>query len=323
MQQGIELGVSDSTNVKFSVVIEDDRTANRVEAVNIAKKLVDIDKVHAGFNAYASTLSAISPIFKNADVPCVVIWDSNRALPSFGSHVVGFGYSNELAGEDMAEFAFRELKRKSAAIIALHDEWSEVIAKAFAAQFKALGGKISSYEEVNFNTTDFKTLIAKVKAAKAEAIYLPLFGAGLHSAIKQARNFKYDGDLLTADAFGDNDINDIGDAAEGLYVTQIWFDKDDFRKKYSARFGSNTSTGVNLGFVALAYDAVRLIDAVSGQILRSGGKISAGSLKDSLGGFKFSGVLGDAQISTQNMTSRREKVLQVIDGKFKVAWAHQ
>lgn len=323
MRQGIDLGASDAVNIKFNVSYEDDRTANRVEAVNAAKKLVSVNKVDVIFNAYASTVSAISPVLKNAGIPCVVIWDSNRALPTFGKHVVGFGYSNELAGEDMAEFAFNELKRKSAAVIAFHDEWSEVIAKAFADRYKALGGKLTMYENVNGDTTDFKTLLTRVKAQNAEAIYLPLYGSGLHSAIKQARDLKYAGDLLTADSFGDYDIKETGQAAEGLYVTQIWFENEDFKKKYEMKFTSANSTGVNLGYVALSYDAVKLIDALSGKILQAGEKISARSLTDSFAGFKFSGVLGDTHISSNGMTDRREKVLQVKDGKFAVAWAHK
>jgi ABC-type branched-subunit amino acid transport system substrate-binding protein len=97
MRRGIELAVSESPSDAIQVLFEDDATANRVQAVNAAKKLVSIDKVDLVLNAYASSVSAIYPTLQEAGVPCIVIWDSNRALPALGKHIVGFGDSN-LAG---------------------------------------------------------------------------------------------------------------------------------------------------------------------------------------------------------------------------------
>lgn len=323
MRQGINLAALESVNIKFEIDYEDDLTANRVKAVSAAKKLIDLNKVDVVLNAYASTVSAISPALKQSNTPCIVIWDSNSALTTLGNHVVGFGYSNELAGEDMAEFAFKQRKKETVAVIAFHDEWSEVIANAFVERFKKIGGEVVLNERVNSDTTDFKSLIARIKARNAGAIYLPLYGAGLSTAIKQARSLNYEGDLLTADSFGDYELKETGRAAEGLYATQIWLDNDDFKKKYEAKFSSGNSAGVNLGYVALAYDTLKLLDALSGKLLKSNEKISATTIINSFAGFEFEGILGHTHISSKRMTDRREKVLKVQDGKFIVASAHQ
>ena len=322
MRRGIELAVSESRNDAIQVIFEDDATANRVQAVNAARKLVSIDKVELVLNAYASSVSAIYPTLQEAGVPCIVIWDSNRALPALGKHIVGFGYSNERAGEKMAAFAFVERKRKSAAIIAFHDEWSEIIARAFEEKYRTLGGTVVLHEVVNGAETNFNALLTRVKAKGAEAIYLPLYGTALSSAIKQARNLRFEGDILTPDGFTENDIRQIGQAAEGVFATQVWFDDQNFEKRYEAKFGEVGTSGVKLGYAALAYDSVKLIQALREKTLRAGAAPSSTSFVQGLPGFSFSGALGETLISQQNATDRRQPVVEVKDGKFELRGTH-
>jgi branched-chain amino acid transport system substrate-binding protein len=135
MHRGLQMAASDAKHISVKLIVEDDATANRTKAVSSAKKLAGIDKVDMVFNAYASTVSAFAGILKNAGIPCLVIWDSNRSLQKLGSHIIGFGFENELAGEDMADFSRHKLNHKSVGIVSFHDEWSELITAAFEARF--------------------------------------------------------------------------------------------------------------------------------------------------------------------------------------------
>lgn len=91
MQRGMTMALSDTKHITAKIIVEDDQTANRVSAVNAAKKLATLDKVDIVFNAYASSVLAPSPVLKSSDVPCLVVWDSNRALQQLGKHILGFG----------------------------------------------------------------------------------------------------------------------------------------------------------------------------------------------------------------------------------------
>ena len=162
----------------------------------------------------------------------------------------------------------------------------------------------------------------RAKAAGAQALYLPLYGPGLISAIRQARDLKFSGHLLTADSYGDSDVRRTGSAAEGVFATQIWFDQDGFRRRYAAAFGNpDGSSGVSLGYVALAYDAVLMLESLRRELAARGLPLSREGIVVNLPGFAFKGILGDARISKERMTDRREKVLVVKDGKFKLRWS--
>jgi branched-chain amino acid transport system substrate-binding protein len=316
MQRGLTMAVSDTKHISVQIIVEDDQTANRVKAVSAANKLVSVDKVEIVFNAVASTVSAFSSVLKAANVPCLVLWDSNRTLHQLGPQIIGFGYENELAGEDMASFVTQRLGHKKVGIINFHDDWSEVITQAFETRFKALGGSIVLREQVNGDTTDFRTIVTRLKSSGAAAVYLPLFGPGLQAAIKQARSVKFEGDLLTADSFIDSDIAGTKGAAEGMYLTQIWFENSEFMNKYQATFGSAKISGTNLGYAALAYDAIMLVDAIAGEMIQNHERITSSSLLNKLPKFSFEGVLGPAKIEASNSVVRRERILQVRNDSF-------
>lgn len=71
-----------------------------------------------------------------------------------------------------------------------------------------------------------------------------------------------------------------------------------------------------MGFTALAYDAVLLVDAVAGHLINEREKVTGPAILRKLPGFSFEGVLGSIQISRNNSVERREKILQVKDGAF-------
>ena len=314
MQRGLQMAAGDAKHISVKLIVEDDATANRTKAVSSAKKLASVDKVDIVFNAYASTVSAFASVLKNADVPCLVLWDSNRSLQKLGSHIIGFGFENELAGEDMADFSRHKLNHKSVGIVSFHDEWSEVITAAFEARFKESGGRIALHEQVSGDTTDFRTVMTRLKSLKPDAVYLPLYGIGLQSAIKQARAVHFEGEILTADSFVDADISATHGASEGMYLTQIWLRDNDFARKYESRFGKAEISGANLGYVALAYDAVMLVDALAAKIRQSGAAVTSETLMKQIPNFSFSGVLGTTVFSSHNSLERREKILQVREG---------
>lgn len=167
----------------------------------------------------------------------------------------------------------------------------------------------------------FRTILARVRAQSIDALYLPLYGVGLRSAIKQARNVMFKGDLLTAAGFIDTDIKSLKSAAEGVYVTQIWFEDSKFRELFEGVFRKAKISGTNLGYAALAYDAVMLADAMAGEILQQGGSITHTALLEKLPMFSFNGALGRTRIEASRAVTRREKFFQVRAGTLVEALA--
>lgn len=110
---------------------------------------------------------------------------------------------------------------------------------------------------------------------------------------------------------------------EAICLKAIWLENDDFKRKYESKFSTNNSAGVNLGYVAIDYDTLKLLDMLSGKILKAGNKLSSKSLMVNFPGFSFNGILGETHISSARMTDRGEKGLHVQNGIFVVAWSRQ
>lgn len=314
-QQGMELARDETIHIKPRYYFEDDHTADRVRATTAAKKLMGSDEVIVVFNAYVTTTSVVDPIAVRHETPVITLWDSNNEIPQFSRYTFGFGYSTELAGADMADFTLKTLQSKKIAIVSFHDEWSEHIADSFEKRVIASEMSLLAHEVVARETTDFRAILAKLR--DADALYLPLYGPGLHAAVRQSRELGLKAHLLTADAFGEVDARQLGDVADGVYATQIWFDDAAFRDKFVRRFGTEASAGALLGYVALGYDAVMLLDALAGH--SPGQSLTREAIVRSLPGFTFKGILGKTEISNNRTTARREVVLQVKNRSLRPA----
>ncbi len=68
------------------------------------------------------------------------------------------------------------LKAKRAVIINSVDPWAELVASYFAEAFKKKGGTTLERLALNPDTTDFRSVFAKVKASKPDVIYAPITG---------------------------------------------------------------------------------------------------------------------------------------------------
>jgi hypothetical protein len=116
--------------------------------------------------------------------------------------------------------------------------------------------------------------------------------------------------------FIDADISATQGSSEGIYVTQISLRNAGFSDQYISRFGQPDISGTNLGYAALAYDAITLVDALAEKIAKTGAQVSSESMMKHLPNFSFDGVLGATSFSSNNSVARREQILQVKDGHF-------
>jgi branched-chain amino acid transport system substrate-binding protein len=104
-----------------------------------------------------------------------------------GEYVFRVANSDLLAGRDIAD-AVLKLGHKKVAVVAEVTEYTLDIKNTFESTLQSGGGSIVISEEFQPNTTDFRTLVAKVKAENPEAILI-LSQTGLGGAhfVKQAK----------------------------------------------------------------------------------------------------------------------------------------
>ena len=266
---------------KFEVVAYDNR-ADRLEAVNVAKRLVEQDKVVAIIGpAQSGVANAIREVNNSAKVPVIATTATNpKVTVKDDGSVVPYTFRvcfiDPFQGTVAAQFAVKDLKAKTAAILYdVGDEYSQFLGKYFTDAFQKGGGKITTSEAFRSGELDFRAQLGKIKQGNPDVLYIPTQQKEAALAAKQARDLGIKATLLGGDGWGSPDLFDLaGPAIEGSYFVNIAALEDPaiqgFIKEYRAKYKEDPV----LPNPVLAYDAVLwLVDAIKRAGTTDGAKL--------------------------------------------------
>ena len=315
MQAGIELALDERPECGIRLVYEDDKTADSSAAVTAVHKLIDVDRVSVLLNSVVNTSRAIAPIVARRKVPTLILWDSNRTIHSLSPWIYGFGISTEAGGELSAQYAAAHLKSKTAAVLSLEDEWSEIISSAFKQKFIELGGDIVAEERFTIDETDFRSTLLKIRRLKPDLIYFALFGSPRAAFIAQIKTIDASETLFTADIFPDEQ-EVLGLMLEGVYSTQTVLESQELVQKYKLRLGK-TALNTTLGLVALGYDAFNFVCQTKLALESMGIYADSETMQSYLSRAAFSGLLSSVDFSTSRESTAKPRLLIVKDGEFQ------
>jgi len=183
--------------------------------------------------------------------------------------------SDGLQAEVFGRYIAKELKIQNLAILYTKTEYSQMLAEGVKAVFEAAGGKVVVYEAGELGAKNWKVQLAKVKAAKVDALFLPNAVAETTQILKQASQFGLQQQVLSSDGFSNPEVLKLaGKLAEGVIYSGPVQDAagpsektKEFIARYKAQFGGEPDS-----FTLNAYDGANiLVDA----IVYSWGKASA------------------------------------------------
>jgi branched-chain amino acid transport system substrate-binding protein len=291
---------------ELNYVVEDDAFA-AASAVSAAQKLIATDKINAGFTMAVQEAKPIAPVFNEAGIPLLVAWDSNAFLKTGGDSLYSIGFSTEGAGVIMAEYAYQKLGLRKVAVVRHVDEWADIISASFRDRFKQLGGVVVLDESTVVGTSDYRTLIARIKAVGADSIYFPMVPPGNSIFAIQARELQFKGTLMNGDGFLQSEIDAAGKAAEGLYFTNVYGEQlPALAAKYKAKYGVESG---DIIFASFGYDAVNtLVEAY--RISKESGIPFAEALKQ----VDIPGIGARIRMNGTRYSERQEKVYKVTNG---------
>ena len=296
--RGIELALDNSKNAEEIVlVVEDIQSLVPRAAVSAAKKIINIDKVDVAITMIVEEAEPIAPIFTQAKVPLLVVWDSNEALKKAGPWIFSNGFSTERSGRKMARFAAKNLKLARIAVVRHNDSFSDIISDAFSIEFKKQGGKVIVDESFNPSETDYRVTLSKIKALDADSIYLPLIPMNSALFLKQAKQLEVNLPLLSADSLIPEVVKAAGGTAEGIYLTNNFTDEaDKLTKLYKAKYSSAPSDVV---MVSLGYDGAK-------QVLKAISKSEGNSIREAL----------EEIYGTGRSADREQRLYQIRKGEY-------
>lgn len=251
---------------KVEVIIEDGqcRPAN---SVNAAEKLIQRDKVVALSGAFCSSATAaVMPVAENNKIPLVTGVSSNAELTEKGNKwFFRATETDALLARSFAKILVDQLKLKKVAYIGVNDDWGRGGVAEFERQMTALGATTAMKEYFDHGTTDFYTLMAKLRSSGADGVFVAAETQDGSIFVKQKAEFGLQQKIFGVGSWATADfIKLAGAASEGIYAavpyaaTMETPNNQQFVKAYEARYKEMPGK-----YAAAGYNALNiLMDAI-------------------------------------------------------------
>lgn len=206
--------------IKVRLLVED--TGGHVErTLSAAVRLIRQERVAALVGPYYSRDAIfVANATEDAQVPMVSPTASNPQVTLGRKYAFSVCLVDTVQGRFMAQYAFQVLGLRSIAV--LYDEsdtYPQGLARYFADAFVALGGKVVAQEGYPGGVTDFSIQLGRIRAAKAQALYLPNYVQDVVLQMAQARRAGFSGVFLGGDSWEEGTSVLELSAAQGSFFT--------------------------------------------------------------------------------------------------------
>lgn len=301
-------------NGKKLVLIVEDGKCNSKAAVDAANKLINIDKVKIIIGGHCTPESAaIAPIAEKNKIIMLASITSSPVLTNMGDYIFRTSPISTVQSSILANFSYNKLKIKKIAIIYEQTDYARPIAEKLKDEFLNLGGKVLIFESFSPGTTDFRTILEKVKNEKVDAIFFdPQSPDATYNFMKQIKEINIKIQLLGNDVTSNKLIIDkIPESFEGFILAIPNFNENNLKtKEFIERYKNkyNVDSIPQDIWTAESYDGVIIV----GDMLKKCGETNPDCMKDFLYGLKnYQGVSGTFSIDS-NGDGIRDYNLKII-----------
>lgn len=306
-------------DAKIEIVFEDSKSDPK-EAINIARKFVDDERIVGVLGDFTSTVSmAAGRVYAMEGMPQLSQTASHPDFTKVGNCQFRNITTQAYEGPFVANWA-ESLGFKKFAIIAIQNDWGISAAENFAEGIKKLGGEITTIEYFNPGNRDFRSILTKLGRDNPQAIYLCMMYEEGAMVLQQRRQLGINIPVFgTSSLYSPKLLELSGESANGLMLSTTFMCDSpepnvvEFVSAYKKNYGSEPNM-----FAAQAYDAVGImLDAIA----KVGPGVTRSSLRDALAQTKdYPGVTGNTSFDPVT----REPVkglarLEVKNGSFTLA----
>jgi branched-chain amino acid transport system substrate-binding protein len=273
------------------LVIEDGQ-CKPANSVNAAEKLIQRDKVPVISGAFCSSSTmAVMPVVEKNHIPLVTGVSSMAGLTERGNRwFFRATETDALLAKSFAKILVNNLKLKTIAYIGVNDDWGRGGVDEFSKQIETLGGKTVLKEYFDHGTTDFYTLLTRLRAMQPDGIFVAAETQDGSLLVKQLKELGVQSKVFGVGSWATNDFVKLaGAAAEGIYA--------------AVPYAATMDTPKNRGFVnayqskhnefpgkyaAAGYNAINIImDAIE-----RAGSTDAEKIRDALANTDYEGPNG-------------------------------
>jgi branched-chain amino acid transport system substrate-binding protein len=238
---------------------------------------------------------------------------TNPAVTDAGDFIFRACYTDPFQGTVGGLFAARDLGSKNAAILYdVGNDYSTGLMDNFIRAFEAQGGTIAARESYNKDDVDFNAQITKVKASKADIVYLPDYYSKVALIAKQLRAQDINTPIVGADGWDGLTENAGDEVLNGFYSNHYAPDSTDpkvvnFVKNYKAKFKDSVPTA----FAALGYDSLYLLkDAIA----KAGTFTDSAAVKTALAATNGSYLTGNLSFDAKHNPVKSAVIVELVKG---------
>lgn len=303
-------------------LVEVDNKSDKTEAVNAAQKLVS-EKVSVVLGSYGSGVSiAAGQIFADAKIPAIGCSCTNPQVTEGNDFYFRVCFIDPFQGTVMANYAFQNGAKNAAVITQLGDDYSSGLGSFFKDAFAKLGGEIVSEEQFQTNQTDFKAILANIKAADPDIIFAPSSITTAPLIIKQARELGITATIAAGDTWENSTIiENAGKDSEGV-VLSTFFDEAEpandeaaaFIKGFKEYLVENKQEDIIPAVSALGYDSY----LAALKAIEDANSTDTTAIRDALKNVQIDGVTGSISFNETGDANKDIAFIKTIkDGKFQ------
>lgn len=232
--------------------------------------------------------------------------------------------SAELEAGFLVETLITRMAVARIGIVKINNDYGLGSARTFRDSFEKRGGEVVFDEEIEPNTTDFRSTLTKIKQKPVEYLYLALYPSEGAMFIKQARSIGLESEIIASTALlGASAFFQItGTASNNVMVASSlpeYLQKrgeavEHFYTAYETKYGE--PPGLQHVFAARAYDALLLL----GQAYRDCQTRAASCIRDRLYAVRsYEGASGNLTFDSAGDVQTSFTLYRVANGKFEPA----
>jgi branched-chain amino acid transport system substrate-binding protein len=247
------------------------------EAINLARRYVLQEKVHAYFGDFTSSGTlAIIDILARAGIPQITYTNAIKITRSGFKHVINLKPNSDHLTSAALDYAVKEKKYQKLAVMALDDEYGKGNVDAIERYLKKFGGaQIVGKESYRLDAKEFRPLLTKLAGLKPDAIVLTGSLADTALLVKQYGELGLSVPLVGGGGHSSKAFRNIaGSAADGMIVVPAFWpgyfknkEAADFEKGFHARYTALEGDEWSM----FAHDAVMMVAAAMERVKSTDG----------------------------------------------------
>lgn len=318
-----ELNAKGGVNGRPVELVVRDTQSRSSTTLEACTALVREDKVAAviGFSDTGGAL-ACGPAVSVAGIPFISVGATAPKIPKkIGKTAFLACFGDNVQAAVGAQFGLDRFGKTAYLIWDDSEKYTELLATYFRRAFSALGGTLTGEDSYDEETTDFSTVIARVKALpkQPDFLYIAAMPYNAGTLLKQFREAGLTGPVIGGDGYDTPDVPEVaGKAAENVYFTTHAFmdenrGSDAIKAFFLAYMGTYGRKPEN-AFAALGYDTVELL----ADAMRRAGSIEPGPVLTALQETKdFTGLTGHiAYPDGTHVPLKQVALIAIRDGRF-------